>query len=378
MPLRSDSIEWRRPPRRDEVEVTIFGPGYGECIVIHLGGGKWVVIDSCIDSDTTEPAALSYLRSIGYHPPDAVKMVIATHWHDDHICGMAEIVRVCRDARFCCSSAFTKTEFQSLLEALNGLCHTVSGSGAHELYRVSVNLELTERIMRIANANKLILRVPAADTVHGLEAVVHSLSPSDDQMRRFIAGLAPLILSARNARRARDQSPNHLTVVTWIEIGSLKILCGGDLEETGSPQTGWSAIVASAERPPGRAGIFKVPHHGSETAHLDEVWKEMLVANPFALIAPWTLAGANLPTSDDLERLTGLSERVFLTAMAQSPKSAKRFPPAVARQLREMNVVLRREPRTGAIRLRGHPEALLSQWSIELRGEAHRVMRPAA
>jgi len=34
-------------PEKDEIEVSIFGPGYGECIVIHIGNNEWVVID-CI------------------------------------------------------------------------------------------------------------------------------------------------------------------------------------------------------------------------------------------------------------------------------------------------------------------------------------------
>ena len=51
-------------PKPNEIEVTVFGPGYGECIVIHIGSGKWAIIDSCLD-DAFEPASLSYLRSLG-------------------------------------------------------------------------------------------------------------------------------------------------------------------------------------------------------------------------------------------------------------------------------------------------------------------------
>ena len=38
-------------PRRDEVEVTLFGPGYGESVVVHAGVDDWLVVDSCLDAD---------------------------------------------------------------------------------------------------------------------------------------------------------------------------------------------------------------------------------------------------------------------------------------------------------------------------------------
>ena len=66
----------RNSPESDEIEVNIFGPGYGECVLIHIGNGKWVVVDSCVDRDS-QPAALTYLRSIGSDPSEAVCLIIA-------------------------------------------------------------------------------------------------------------------------------------------------------------------------------------------------------------------------------------------------------------------------------------------------------------
>src|SRR5262245_58961005 len=53
------------PPASDEVEISLFGPGIGECSVVHLGGGQWMVVDSCIDRSTRRPVALEYLAEIG-------------------------------------------------------------------------------------------------------------------------------------------------------------------------------------------------------------------------------------------------------------------------------------------------------------------------
>ena len=75
-------------PCTDEVELTLLGPGYGESVVVHIGQGRWVIVDSCI-TDAREPQALDYLLSIGVDPAAAVTLIVATHWHDDHIRGMA-------------------------------------------------------------------------------------------------------------------------------------------------------------------------------------------------------------------------------------------------------------------------------------------------
>jgi hypothetical protein len=29
-------------PTADQIELTLFGPGYGECAVVHLGNNRWV------------------------------------------------------------------------------------------------------------------------------------------------------------------------------------------------------------------------------------------------------------------------------------------------------------------------------------------------
>ena len=38
------------PPGRREFELTLLGPGYGESIVLHVGDGIWILVDSCLDT----------------------------------------------------------------------------------------------------------------------------------------------------------------------------------------------------------------------------------------------------------------------------------------------------------------------------------------
>ena len=79
-------------PSADEIEVVLFGTGFGDSIVLNLDDGSWVIVDSCI-SPEGKPFALEYLESIGAKPGKAVDGVVATHWHDDHIRGIATLSR---------------------------------------------------------------------------------------------------------------------------------------------------------------------------------------------------------------------------------------------------------------------------------------------
>jgi len=93
------------PPSAHELELSVFGPGTGECVVVHLGDGDWIVIDSCIERESGTAVALSYLRELGVPVEKSVRLVVATHWHDDHIGGLGELFETARTAKFVNSAA---------------------------------------------------------------------------------------------------------------------------------------------------------------------------------------------------------------------------------------------------------------------------------
>ena len=278
------------PPEADQIEISLFGPGFGECCLAHLGSGHWIAVDSCIHSDSGEPAALYYLQQIGVNPADGIRLIIATHWHDDHIRGIARVFAACPDANFCGASALTRAEFLATVLPYEQRSTVASGPGVREIFDVFEVLKRpngTYRALTKAAPNKLVLTLPAQDLKHARGVRVTTLSPSDLQFEKFLAEITQLMPAVRETRRrATSQNPNHLSVVTLIEVGEVAILLGGDLEETGDPETGWSVIVASRNRPPGRATIFKAPHHGADNAHNPEVWASMLEDNPYTVLTP--------------------------------------------------------------------------------------------
>jgi len=358
-------------PTPDQVELCVFGPGYGECAVVHLGAGNWIVIDSCIDSESGRPASLNYFSRIGVNS-GSVRLVMATHWHDDHIRGMAEQVKTFANARFCTSSALTKEEFLATIVAYEKRHGIVAGSGASEICEVLETLRSRAGAtspMRAGPA-RLVFTLPATASCHGQECRITTLSPSDKQFDKFMLQLGKLVPIERSAKkRVADQEENDLSVVTLISIGDQGILLGADLEETGDVELGWSAIVRMPERPSQIAGAFKIPHHGSVNGHCEEVWTQMLIANPVAILTPWS-KNRGLPTGSDVERIVSLSEAAFSTSTGTRRIDRPR-PYAVQKQIRETVGRLRAtEGRTGFVRLRNGGARNPKTWCVELSPEA--------
>src|ERR1700726_2268891 len=105
----------RTPPGSDSFELSLFGCGVGESAALHLGHGEWIIVDSCRINKSDEPLPLIYPRECGIDPASAVKLIVLTHWHDDHVDGASSIVEACPNARIALSAAFVADEFAQLL-----------------------------------------------------------------------------------------------------------------------------------------------------------------------------------------------------------------------------------------------------------------------
>ena len=174
-------------PKTNEFEITLLGPGFGESLVIHLGDNRWIVIDSCIDSETNRPAALVYLENIGVDPALSVSHVIATHWHDDHIGGMATLIKTCTAAEFCCGAVLTDPEFIKLVKIFNQRSIAVS-TGLAEIDQVLELLMKRGDEPRYVLGDLPILTLPA--TANAPIARVTALSPVNAEYVRFLQSLA--------------------------------------------------------------------------------------------------------------------------------------------------------------------------------------------
>lgn len=304
------STELGTPPAPNEFEISVFGPGIGECVIVHLGDGNWMVVDSCIDAATRRPIALNYLATLGVDISTAVKILVVTHWHDDHMRGAAEVLREATSAVCVCSAALREQEFRELIAA-SGVAR-ISRLGTAEI--ASILEILVSR--RPAGARELSAgpewaiqdrRIFSRDNVE-----VFALSPSSASLTLAMQEIAQMLPSATAAeRRLVGQTANQVAVVLWVKMNGMNALLGSDLELSRNPLTGWEAIVSSVSRPDGVAQVFKVPHHGSVTADHPRVWQQLLDKSPCALLTPFTRQ--QLPSGNDLKRIATRTDRAFCT-----------------------------------------------------------------
>ncbi len=327
-------------PAPDEVEISLFGPGRGECILIHLGQGDWMVVDSCVDTASRRPIALEYLSHLGVDVSEAVKLVVVTHWHDDHIRGASEVLRAAQSAEVICSEALRTPEF--MLAVTTGERALMESPGIAEFATIfDILLQRAPEGARPesigpnwATASKRLLWL--RESGRTCQAEVHALSPSSGSYTLALNEIAQLLPQyGKPKRRAVTQTPNQVTVVLWVEVGDVRVLLGSDLEASPNPMVGWQAIVGSTTRPAGRAQIFKVPHHGSKDADSQAVWSQMLNASPYAMVTPFASGRRPLPSPGDIARLKGRTPDLYCTAPPAGWTPRKR-PSAVEKTIKQV------------------------------------------
>lgn len=357
--------------RLSDIEVSVFGPGFGESLLIHIGNNDWIIIDSCTKNINATPAALDYLKGLGLDPSEVVKLIIVSHWHDDHIRGMGAICRECPSAKIIFSSALNCKEFLTLAEVYKGSDGDIIPPGLREFSKVLECLVETSGRDRIswAMADRPIWDNDGLASHQLWACSVVSLSPSDYSFtlaQEKIAELTSNVGNLTDILLGTSINPNHISVVIHISIGDIVLLLGGDLEETKDERTGWSTIVASSKRPKTKAHIFKIPHHGSITAENPKVWEEMLHSDPISISTPFNWGKCSLPGPDDIKRISMKSTRFFLTGPTKVSPSRGRNS-IVEKTIRESGAkVFPAHDGMGHIKILIDTMQEPSEWKVEL------------
>lgn len=293
-------------PSLDEVEVVLFGPGFGEAILVHLGQGDWLAVDSCLEPSSKKPASAEYLRSIGVSY-DRVKVIVASHWHDDHVRGIAEFAKLCPAAEFHMSAVFSRDEAMAFLLAHSAAQSTGLGRGCSELHAV-------------VSARSVIQPDQARSLVYERDGQIRvtAFSPVPAAFAEMIQGFAALLPSTSGGssiRNAVPLKPNMEAVALHLDFGSFAVLLGSDLED--HPRYGWTAVIndpiCAAKL---KSSLYKVAHHGSITGHHDGQWSVLLENRPVSIATPFNRGSKRLPDPDDRNRIRSLSRASFITSNA--------------------------------------------------------------
>lgn len=344
----------------------------GECVVIHLGYGQWMVVDSCVDTRSKRPIALDYLSALNVDIKEQLQWIVVSHWHNDHMRGAAEIVRQAPKAILLCSAALRIKEFYQLVSAST---HDKLGTNDlpefAEIFEIlrqrSPHSKVPSTGIEWVKSDQMIYSRPLTEERQGV--LVHALSPSSDTFTMAQLEFAPFLPEYKAPkRRPVAISPNRVSITLWVRFGNARVLLGSDLEECGVPTMGWQGILASPNRPTGPVQIFKVPHHGSETAHNDEVWKQMVQSDAVAIMTPYLSGPKPLPSDADVARIKARTDYVYCTA----PRTGFRSMP---RRDRAVEKIMQRQLRAvagpmGHVRLRMDSRSTAGP-KVELFSPAH-------
>jgi hypothetical protein len=354
-------------PSRTTVEITLIGPGYGEAIALHLGDGQWVTIDSCVRrlaNGVEQNATLAYFSEIGVDPATQVIANIATHWHNDHVAGLADLVAACNKALFCCAAAFREDDFIEFAEINAAPDPSAVTRRTSEITAVFKLLADHRRPAKFLTTDTFILNSGSAK--------VWALSPSHFRLEQFLRRVGGAMPKVKTPMAwIGDLKPNDIAVVTAIEFSDCLLIFGADLEEV--PGRGWTRLLEEVQcLRPGTAAVFKVPHHGSETGHCLEVWQQRIAGSGISILTPFGRGRKPLPTSEDVARILSFTPKAYSSARLASIAPIKRDP-SVERIIREGGLKIRgSEPKAGQLRLRREIGGALD-WNVELIGNAVRL-----
>ncbi len=274
---------------------------------MHLGHGEWLIVDSCIAADRTVPV-LTYLQQLGVDPSSAVKLVVATQWHDDNIRGISQVMAACKGASFVWSK---------VLEAEGLLAHMFALASPSRIERfgrltTGVNeLSIALRMSMDRPVRPRMLWASAGGIVYErsgqLPARVYTLTPTSDALRESSQDIALLLAQGEERGRVPRPRGSSAAVVVWIEVGGAAILLGSDFDDPSNTERGWASIAESSSGGVRRADIFKVPLQGS-LKQQPSVWRELLVPLPQILVCPSRVPRPGFTTVDDMERLCELGQ----------------------------------------------------------------------
>jgi beta-lactamase superfamily II metal-dependent hydrolase len=323
---------------KDFIKVALIGTGggYGESLVLHIGNNNWIIVDSCIDPHSKRPIPLDYLEQQGVDIANDVKLIICTHWHDDHILGVSKLLEECKTSSLCMASCTDKDKFLLWVAFDNKKGNSEKiVSSSRELFE-SLKI-IKARQGRIINAvqDRVIFR----SDENGIKSQLTTLSPSDFVLQEFDKEISTLLSNYSTSEKIVFNTPNEKSVVIQITINDQKIILGSDLEVSNDKRKGWLCILENSQLLERDIKIFKIPHHGSENGFHDRIWSEIISNQPIAGLTPWN-RGTKLPKHKMLRKYLEYTDSLYMTVQAKSnkPKARER---SISKAIERFNSTLR-------------------------------------
>lgn len=365
------NIEYPKP-QNNQFEITTLGngPHRGESIVMHLGDDDWVIIDSCMMQDDELPLPLQYLSEIKVFY-DSVKMVICTHWHEDHVTGLSRILSECKNAQFFIAAIGEFKDFANYVFKANTI-PTLESKAWKEFNECLDKLEMNNK-----KKPHLLFHDQLFYSKHNNSINMYSLSPSDDMLIKFDSILVNINKESPKEDDIDDIDANMCSLAIAVQYGDLKILVCGDLEtnkteeqkkkiencspicenckESGLCNVVNEGVIYSVYKP---YDYVQIPHHGSSTGYCYKLWHEDVKAdNSIATTTVYLGSGENLPRKEMLEELKPCVSQLYLTGISAGKPTKKAATNMI--KVKGLTEIPGYEDTPGAIISRWNPETCI-------------------
>jgi beta-lactamase superfamily II metal-dependent hydrolase len=299
----------------DSIHLVVFGPGFGESILVGGPNETWLVVDSLgvPKSDPTLVPAIEFLRTRGVR----ASAVVLTHPHDDHVIGLDRILASYTDG---------------LVGVVDISRRSVEG------YRADNG----RQVLKLANRRKAM----SAITGYWQSNPSSRWKLTVDDPQRQVGGLSIEVLHPDQAMIDAGlpdpiRSPNPWSAALVVSWRGTRLVLGADL-----PNDQWQTVLdRPREAQLSRHAALKVSHHGSRDAQHPALLGRSGGHTRHWVVTPWHLMGGILPRLDDgdgTDVLLAAESPVLLTAPGR--RLTRRITEPVSRRDLSAAVEVRRLP----------------------------------
>ena len=303
-----------KKPSPDLFQIVLFGKGYGESILIHIGNNKYIVVDSFIDNMSGNPVTIDYLNEIGENPSSIIG-IICTHWDDDHVKGISKIIeKIEHKINVYIPMVQSNRDKENFVRyvCMNADSDDINSTSEYkklfDFFRDGkIQINFTSSCMNICSSE--------LSSVNKDWASIYALSPSQANILKFLKNVVPP--EEKTPRSNLQISNNGVSIVAFISRISDGILLGGDLENT---QNEWDDVI-NIFPSKDKCSVFKIPHHGSKNAYNKNVWGK-IVEKPISIITRFN--PKELPRQDAIDEIKANSSKVFILGESSKKKSVQK------------------------------------------------------
>ncbi len=321
-------------PKLNELEICVFGPGYGESVVLHIPRVGWGVIDSCVAriEETIAVLPFEYLSELLTPQYPKLAFVILTHPHEDHYKGLEKLLkdypggieRVCRYA------GDGIRELKTYITRQRKASRDVL-PGLSEVFRAMETATESGAQLRRLNEMTIVFEKERVEVEgYGTTDIrMIALSPSAESIQKYVEILLQAVpLIGKPVKPLKDKYHNLISVALHLKIGALQVVIGSDLEKGSDCKTGWDCVVHNRDCPDLWGNLVKISHHGSEDGFNSLAWKaHTSKGKPIAILTPFCRGNVILPKDGNLENFRELCQKVGITGAVKFNENLHKYYP---------------------------------------------------